>query len=38
MTYKKFLENIENIYANQGDKPKSERLRYGQIIMMELWD
>lgn len=38
MTYKKFLENIENIYANQGDKPESERLRYGQIIMMELWD
>lgn len=38
MTYKKFLDNIENIYADQGNKPKSERLRYGQIIMMELWD
>ncbi len=38
MTYKKFLDNIENIYADQGDKSESERLRYGQIIMMELWD
>jgi hypothetical protein len=38
MTFKKFVDNIENIYANQGDKPESERLRYGQIIMMELWD
>ena len=37
MTYKQFIENIGNIYANQGDKPQSERLRYGQIIMMELW-
>jgi len=37
MTYKKFIDNIENIYADQGDKPESERLRYGQIIMMELW-
>jgi len=38
MTYKKFIDNIENIYADQGDKPESERLRYGQIIMMELWN
>lgn len=36
MTFKKFLHNIDNIYAEQGDKPKSERLRYGQIIMNEL--
>jgi len=38
MTFKKFIDNIEKIYADQGDKPESERLRYGQIIMMELWD
>lgn len=38
MTFKKFLDNIENIYADQGDKPESERLRYGQIIMNELWN
>jgi len=39
MTYKKFLDNIENIYADQGNKLESEqRLRYGQIIMIELWD
>ncbi|NBX73796.1 MAG: hypothetical protein EBQ89_05790 [Alphaproteobacteria bacterium] len=38
MTFKKFVDNIENIYADQGDKPESERLRYGQIIMMELWN
>lgn len=38
MTFKKFVDNIENIYADQGDKPESERLRYGQIIMIELWD
>jgi hypothetical protein len=38
MTFKKFVDNIEKIYADQGDKPESERLRYGQIIMMELWD
>lgn len=38
MTFKKFVDNIDNIYADQGDKPESERLRYGQIIMMELWD
>jgi len=37
MTYKKFLDNIDKIYADQGDKPESERLRYGQIIMNELW-
>jgi hypothetical protein len=37
VTFKKFLDNIDNIYADQGDKPESERLRYGQIIMMELW-
>ncbi len=38
MTFKKFVDNIENIYADQGDKPESERLRYGQIIMNELWN
>jgi len=38
MTFKKFVDNIEKIYADQGDKPESERLRYGQIIMMELWN
>jgi hypothetical protein len=38
MTFKKFLDNIYNIYADQGDKPESERLRYGQIIMNELWN
>jgi hypothetical protein len=39
MTFKKFIDNIENIYADQGNKLESEqRLRYGQIIMMELWD
>jgi hypothetical protein len=38
MTFKKFVDNIEKIYADQGDKPESERLRYGQIIMNELWN
>jgi hypothetical protein len=38
MTFKKFVDNIDNIYADQGDKPESERLRYGQIIMNELWN
>jgi hypothetical protein len=37
MTFKKFVDNIDNIYAGQGDKPESERLRYGQIIMNELY-
>jgi hypothetical protein len=37
MKFKKFIENIEKIYADQGNKPKGERLRYGQIIMNELW-
>jgi len=36
MTFKKFIDNIEKIYADQGDKPESERLRYGQIILDEL--
>jgi len=36
MTFKKFLHNIDSIYAEQGDKPKFEQLRYGQIIMSEL--
>lgn len=38
MTFKKFVDNIEKIYADQGDKPESERLRYGQTIMNVLWD
>ncbi len=38
MTYKQFIKNIEQRLVDQGDKPKSERLRYGQIIMMELWE
>jgi hypothetical protein len=37
MTFKKFVDNIYKIYADQGDKPESERLRYGQIIMNELY-
>jgi hypothetical protein len=37
MIFKKFIENIEKIYADQNNKPKDERLRYGQIIMNELW-
>lgn len=38
MIFKKFIENIEKIYSEQTLKPKSERLRYGQIIMHELWN
>jgi len=38
MTFKKFLYKIDNIYANQGDKPESERLRYGQTVMNVLHD
>lgn len=38
MTFKKFLDNINKTYADQGDKPESERLRYSQIIMNELWN
>lgn len=37
MTFKKFVDNIDKIYADQGDKPESERLRYGQILMNQLW-
>jgi len=37
MTFKKFVDNIYKIYADQGDKPESERLRYGQILMNQLW-
>jgi len=37
MTFKKFIDNIDKVYADQGDKPESERLRYGQIVMNELW-
>lgn len=37
MTFKKFVDNIDSIYADQGDKPESERLRYGQILMNQLW-
>lgn len=38
MTFKKFVDNINKIYADQKRKPESERLRYGQIIMNELWN
>lgn len=38
MTFQKFVAKIEKLYADQGTNPESERLRYGQIIMNELWD
>jgi len=37
MTYKKFLEKVNKLKQDQKNKPENTRLRYGQIIMNELW-